>query len=82
MRKPIFLAILNYKISNKKTIRKNWLDKKDELFILTDKLEELNYDNGVLSKLAKKNNKNLSDININIISIEIQGQFGMTNDRF
>ena len=82
MRKPIYLATVNYKIANKKTMKKNWINKKDELFILTDIVKELNYDDSILSKLANKNNKNFSDIYINITSVEIKGQFGMTNDRF
>jgi hypothetical protein len=77
MGKPIYRVIIDFGFKKKGSIRPYVL-KKIDTFALSNVEEEIKKDENVLRKISRKCNRNLSDIEIKIKKIHIEGQYGKT----
>ena len=81
MKKPIFRVFITYEIKTKKGVRRG---KKGVLdtFVLTSNLEEIKKDEDTINRICYVNKKKPDDVQIKFLDIEIENQYGETNDRF
>jgi|TARA_X000001382_G_scaffold124676_1_gene109433 hypothetical protein len=81
MKKPIFRVFITYEIKSKKAVRRG---KKGTLdtFVLTSNLEEIEKDKDTINRICYVNRKKPEDVEVKFLNIEIENQYGETNDRF
>tara|TARA_R100001443_G_scaffold115100_1_gene132155 strand:+ start:675 stop:932 length:258 start_codon:yes stop_codon:yes gene_type:complete len=81
MKKPIFRVFITYEIKSKKAVRRG---KKGTLdtFVLTSNLEEIENDKDTINRICYVNRKKPEDVEVKFLNIEIENQYGETNDRF
>tara|TARA_R100000458_G_C8160251_1_gene164610 strand:+ start:277 stop:534 length:258 start_codon:yes stop_codon:yes gene_type:complete len=81
MKKPIFRVFITYEIKTKKGVRRGKRGRLDT-FVLTSDLEEIKKDEDTINRICYVNKKKPDDVQIKFLNIEIENQYGETNDRF
>jgi hypothetical protein len=81
MKKPIFRVFITYEIKTKKGVRRGKRGVLDT-FVLTSNLEEIKKDEDTINRICYVNKKKPDDVQIKFLDIEIENQYGETNDRF
>ena len=81
MKKPIFRVFITYEIKTKKGVRRGKRGVLDT-FVLTSNLEEIKKDEETINRICYVNKKKPDDVKIKFLNIEIENQYGETNDRF
>ena len=78
MGKPIYRVIIDFGFKKKGSVSA-YVWKKIDTFALTNVEEEIEKDNAILTKMARKSNRKLSEIDIKFKKIHIEGQYGETS---
>tara|TARA_R110000744_G_scaffold128786_6_gene236051 strand:+ start:269 stop:529 length:261 start_codon:yes stop_codon:yes gene_type:complete len=82
MKKPIFRVFVSYEIRNKKTISRKVSSGILDTFVLTSDINEIKKNQELIDRICYVNKKNLNLVEITITKIDIENQYGETNDRF
>ena len=82
MKKPIFRIFVSYEIRNKKTISRKVSSGILDTFVLTSDINEIKKNQELIDRICYVNKKNLNLVEITITKIDIENQYGETNDRF
>jgi len=82
MKKPIFRVFLSYEIRNKNRITRKVTSGILDTFVLTSNLEEIESDKELVDRICYINKKKPEKVDIKIINIDIENQYGETTDRF
>jgi len=82
MKKPIFRVFLSYEIRNKNRITRKVTSGILDTFVLTSNLEEIESDKELIDRICYINKKKPEKVDIKIINIDIENQYGETTDRF
>jgi hypothetical protein len=82
MKKPIFRVFLSYEIRSKNRITRKVTSGILDTFVLTSNLEEIESDKELIDRICYINKKKPEKVDIKIINIDIENQYGETTDRF
>ena len=82
MKKPIYRVFVSYEIKSKKAVTRKVTTGMLDTFVLTSNIEEIKKDQELIDRICYLNKKNLSKVDITIISIDVENQYGETTDRF
>ena len=82
MKKPIFRVFLSYEIRSKNRITRKVTSGILDTFVLTSNLEEIESDKELVDRICYINIKKPEKVDIKIINIDIENQYGETTDRF
>ena len=82
MKKPIFRVFVSYEIRNKKTTSRKVSSGILDTFVLTSDINEIKKNQELIDRICYVNKKNLNLVEITITKIDIENQYGETNDRF
>ena len=82
MKKPIFRVFVSYEIKNKKTITRKVNTGVLDTFVLTSNIKEIEKDTEIIDRICYLNKKNPNKVDVTITGIDIENQYGETNDRF
>jgi len=82
MKKPIFRVFISYEIRNKKKITRKVNTGTLDTFVLTSNIKEIESDKELIDRICYINKKNPKESDVKIVDIDIENQYGETNDRF
>ena len=82
MKKPIFRVFISYEIINKKKITRKVTTGTLDTFVLTSSIKEIENDKELRDRICYINKKKPEDVEVKFLNIEIENQYGDTNDRF
>jgi|TARA_R110000850_G_scaffold7993_2_gene29809 hypothetical protein len=82
MKKPIYRVFVSYEIKSKKAVTRKVTTGMLDTFVLTSNIEEIKKDQELIDRICYLNKKNLNKVDITIISIDVENQYGETTDRF
>tara|TARA_R110000851_G_scaffold163104_1_gene306908 strand:+ start:18 stop:278 length:261 start_codon:yes stop_codon:yes gene_type:complete len=82
MKKPIYRVFVSYEIKSKKAVTRKVTTGTLDTFVLTSNMEEIKKDQELIDRICYLNKKNLNKVDITIISIDVENQYGETTDRF
>ena len=82
MKKPIFRVFVSYEIRNKKTISRKVSSGILDTFVLTSDINEIKKNQELIDRICYVNKKSPTLVEITITKIDIENQYGETNDRF
>ena len=82
MKKPIFRVFISYEIKNKTAVTRKVTTGILDTFALTSNIEEIKKDQELIDRICYLNKKNLNKVEVTIISIDVENQYGETTDRF
>tara|TARA_R100001530_G_scaffold51422_1_gene38166 strand:+ start:279 stop:539 length:261 start_codon:yes stop_codon:yes gene_type:complete len=82
MKKPIFRVFLSYEIKNKNRITRKVTSGILDTFVLTSNLKEIKSDKELIDRICYINKKKPEKVDIKIINIDVENQYGETTDRF
>ena len=82
MKKPIFRVFLSYEIRSKNRITRKVTSGILDTFVLTSNLEEIESDKELVDRICYINKRMPEKIDIKILNVEIENQYGETSDRF
>jgi len=82
MKKPIFRVFVSYEIKNKATVTRKVTAGVLDTFALTSNIEEIKNDTELIDRICYLNKKNLNKVDITIVKVDIEDQYGETTDRF
>tara|TARA_R110000824_G_scaffold12352_1_gene54206 strand:- start:202 stop:462 length:261 start_codon:yes stop_codon:yes gene_type:complete len=82
MKKPIFRVFVSYEIRNKKTISRKVSSGILDTFVLTSDINEIKKNQELIDRICYVNKKSPTLVDITITKIDIENQYGETNDRF
>jgi len=82
MKKPIFRIFVSYEIRNKKTISRKVSSGILDTFVLTSDINEIKKNQELIDRICYVNKKSPTLVDITITKIDIENQYGETNDRF
>jgi hypothetical protein len=82
MKKPIYRVFVSYEIKSKKAVTRKVTTGTLDTFVLTSNIEEIKKDQELIDRICYLNKKNLNKVDITIISIDVENQYGETTDRF
>tara|TARA_R110002167_G_scaffold365483_1_gene590392 strand:+ start:780 stop:1040 length:261 start_codon:yes stop_codon:yes gene_type:complete len=82
MKKPIFRVFVSYEIRNKKTISRKVSSGILDTFVLTSDINEIKKNQELIDRICYINKKNPNHVDVTITNIDIENQYGETNDRF
>jgi hypothetical protein len=82
MKKPIFRVFVSYEIRNKKTISRKVSSGILDTFVLTSDIDEIKKNQELIDRICYVNKKSPTLVEITITKIDIENQYGETNDRF
>ena len=82
MKKPIFRIFVSYEIRNKKTISRKVSSGILDTFVLTSDINEIKKNQELIDRICYINKKNPNHVDVTITNIDIENQYGETNDRF
>ena len=82
MKKPIYRVFVSYEIKSKKAVTRKVTTGMLDTFVLTSNIEEINKDQELIDRICYLNKKNLNKVEVTIISIDVENQYGETTDRF
>lgn len=82
MKKPIFRVFVSYEIKSKKAVTRKVTAGVLDTFVLTSNIEEIKKDQELVDRICYINKKKLNKVDITILSVDIENQYGETTDRF
>jgi len=82
MKKPIFRVFVSYEIKSRKAVTSRATKGVLDTFVLTSNVDEIKNDEELIDRICYLNKKNPGKVEIKIISIDIDNQYGETTDRF
>jgi|TARA_B110000967_G_scaffold1009_1_gene1059 hypothetical protein len=82
MKKPIYRVFVSYEIKSKKAVTRKVTTGMLDTFVLTSNIEEIKKDQELIDRICYLNKKNLNKVEVTIISIDVENQYGETTDRF
>tara|TARA_R110000751_G_scaffold144582_5_gene248179 strand:- start:89 stop:349 length:261 start_codon:yes stop_codon:yes gene_type:complete len=82
MKKPIFRVFISYEIKNKNKVTRRVNTGILDTFVLTSNLKEIESDKELIDRICYINKKQPNKVDVKIINIDIENQYGETNDRF
>jgi hypothetical protein len=82
MKKPIFRVFISYEIKNKKAVTRKVTTGVLDTFALTSNIDEIKNDQEIIDRICYLNKKKLDKVDITIVKVDIENQYGETNDRF
>ena len=82
MKKPIFRVFVSYEIKNKNVVSRKVKVGVLDTFALTSNIEEIKNDTELIDRICYLNKKNLNNVEITIIKVDVENQYGETADRF
>jgi hypothetical protein len=82
MKKPIFRVFVSYDIKNKNTITRRVISGTLDTFALTSDIDEIKKDQELIDRICYINKKKPNLVDINIVKVDIEDQYGETTDRF
>jgi len=82
MKKPIFRVFIYYEIKNKKAVTRKVTTGVLDTFALTSNIDEIKNDQEIIDRICYLNKKKLDKVDITIVKVDIENQYGETNDRF
>ena len=82
MKKPIFRVFVSYEIKNKKTVTRKAVTGTLDTFMLTSNIKEIESDQELIDRICYINKKNPNKVDVKIIHIDVENQYGETTDRF
>ena len=82
MKKPIFRVFISYEIKNKAAVTRKVTTGILDTFALTSNIEEIRNDQELIDRICYLNKKKLNKVEVTIISIDVENQYGETTDRF
>ena len=82
MKKPIFRVFVSYEIKNKNVVSRKVKVGVLDTFALTSNIEEIKNDTELIDRICYLNKKNLNNVEITIIKVDVENQYGETTDRF
>jgi len=82
MKKPIFRVFVSYEIKSKKSVTRKITTGVLDTFALTSNIEKIKKDQELIDRICYLNKKNPNKVDINIVSVNIEDQYGETTDRF
>ena len=78
MGNPIYRVIIEYGYRKKGAVR-HYQYKKIDTFVLTNNLELIKKDKGIIEKIMRQTKTKHKDLDITFKNIYIEGQYGETN---
>jgi len=82
MKKPIFRVFISYEIKNKKAVTRKVTTGTLDTFALTSNIDDIKNDQEIIDRICYLNKKKLDKVDITIVKVAIENQYGETNDRF
>jgi len=82
MKKPIFRVFVSYEIKNKTAVTRKVTAGTLDTFALTSNIEEIKKDKELIDRICYLNKKNLNKVDITIVKVDVEDQYGETTDRF
>ena len=82
MKKPIFRVFISYEIRNKKKITRKVNTGTLDTFVLTSNIKEIESDKELIDRICYINKKNPKNVDVKIVDVDIENQYGETTDRF
>ena len=82
MKKPIFRVFVSYEIKNNKKITRKVNKGILDTFVLTSDIKKIKKDQELIDRICYVNKKNPNQVNVTITNIDVENQYGETNDRF
>tara|TARA_R110002012_G_scaffold253759_1_gene432815 strand:- start:101 stop:361 length:261 start_codon:yes stop_codon:yes gene_type:complete len=82
MKKPIFRVFLSYEIKNKNKVSRKVNSGTLDTFVLTSNLNDIKNDKELIDRICYINKKKPEKVDIKIVNVDIENQYGETNDRF
>ena len=82
MKKPIFRVFVSYEIKSKKSVSKKMNTGVLDTFTLTSNIEKIKKDQELIDRICYLNKKNPNKVEVNIVSVDVEDQYGETTDRF
>ena len=82
MKKPIFRVFVSYEIKNNKKITRKVNKGILDTFVLTSDINEIKKNQELIDRICYVNKKSPTLVDITITKIDIENQYGETNDRF
>lgn len=82
MKKPIFRVFVSYQIKSKKLSSRRSPSGVLDTFTLTDNIEDIKKDKEISDRICYLNKKDPSKVEVVIVSVDIENQYGETTDRF
>ena len=82
MKKPIFRVFISYEIKNKKSVSRKVTTGTLDTFALTSSINEIKNDQEMIDRICYLNKKKLNKVDITIVKVDVENQYGETVDRF
>jgi len=82
MKKPIYRVFVSYEIKSKKAVSKKTTKGIIDTFALTSNIEKIKKDQELIDRICYLNKKKPNNVNVNIVSVDVESQYGETTDRF
>lgn len=82
MKKPIFRVFVSYEIKKKDAITRRVISGTLDTFALTSDIDEIKKDQELIDRICYINKKKPNLVDINIVKVDIEDQYGETTDRF
>ena len=82
MKKPIFRVFVSYEIKSKKSVTRKITTGVLDTFALTSNIENIKKDQELIDRIWYLNKKNPNKVDITIVSVSVEDQYGETTDRF
>ncbi len=82
MKKPIFRVFVSYEIKSKKSVTRKITTGVLDTFALTSNIENIKKDQELIDRICYLNKKNPNKVDITIVSVNVEDQYGETTDRF
>ena len=82
MKKPIFRVFVSYEIKSKKSVTRKITTGILDTFALTSNIENIKKDQELIDRICYLNKKNPNKVDITIVSVNVEDQYGETTDRF
>ena len=82
MKKPIFRVFVSYEIKKKNAITRRVTSGTLDTFALTSDIDEIKKDQELIDRICYINKKKPNLVDINIVKVDIEDEYGETTDRF
>jgi len=82
MKKPIFRVFISYEIKNKKSVSRKVTTGTLDTFALTSSIDEIKKNQEFIDRICYLNKKKLNKVDITIVKVDVENQYGETVDRF
>tara|TARA_R110002050_G_scaffold123484_1_gene242276 strand:- start:191 stop:439 length:249 start_codon:yes stop_codon:yes gene_type:complete len=82
MKKPIFRVFVSYEIKNKGAVTRRVTTGILDTFVLTSNIEDIKKDQELINRICYVHKKKIDKVDVKIINIDVENQYGETTDRF